>query len=245
MKKTPLKTAQRQVEAVDMLGGVRLFRGLDAGQLAETATAASWLKKDAGQRFFAQGDPACRLFVMLRGRVKVSQVTPEGHQIVVRYAGAGETFGCVSLYGAREYPATGEAVTSSEALAWSREAIARLMNRNPVIALNALEVLGRELFDIRSRYSELATERVERRIARALLRLVRQAGRKVDMGVLIDFPVSRQDLGEMTGTTLHTVSRILSSWEQKEIISSGRRRIVIRLPHALVSIAEDLDDEYS
>ena len=86
----------------------------------------------------------------------------------------------------------------------------------------------------------LATERVERRVARALLRLVGQAGTKTEGGVLIDFPLSRQDLAELTGTTLHTVSRILSSWEHKGIIESGRRRIVICQPHGLVTIAEDL-----
>ncbi len=240
-----MKFGQVKTESVEVLLGVSLFHGLDSGQLGEIAAAAGHVVKNPGQRFFAQGDPACRLFVMLQGRVKVSQITPEGHQIVVRYAGEGESFGCVSLYGAREYPATGEAVTPSEALSWSREAMEGLMSRNPVIALNALRVLGRELFDIRSRYRELATERVERRIARALLRLVRQAGRKIDTGVLIDFPVSRQDLGELTGTTLHTVSRILSGWEQKEIIASARRRIVIRRPHALVSIAEDLEGKQS
>jgi CRP/FNR family transcriptional regulator, nitrogen oxide reductase regulator len=240
-----MKSGRLQLQALDVLPGVRLFRGLASGQLDEVAAAARHLTKNSGQRFFAQGDPACRLFVMLRGRVKISQITPEGHQIVVRYAGAGETFGCVSLCGAREYPATGEAVTPSEALSWNREEMDGLMKRNSIIAVNALQVLGRELLEIRSRYQELATERVERRIARALLRLVRQAGRKVDTGVLIDFPVSRQDLGEMTGTTLHTVSRILSGWEQKAIIASGRRRIVIRQPHALVSIAEDLGGEPS
>jgi CRP-like cAMP-binding protein len=57
---------------------------------------------------------------------------------------------------------------------------------------------------------------------------------------LIDFPITRQDLAEMTGTTLYTVSRILSGWEAQGLIQSGRERIVIRFPHGLVSIAEDL-----
>jgi CRP-like cAMP-binding protein len=86
----------------------------------------------------------------------------------------------------------------------------------------------------------VATERVERRIAHALLRLVRQAGRRVEAGVEIDFPLSRQDVAEMTGTTLHTVSRTLSAWESQGIVESGRQQVVIRKPHALVAIAEDL-----
>jgi CRP-like cAMP-binding protein len=71
-----------------------------------------------------------------------------------------------------------------------------------------------------------------------LLRLAKQAGRKTPGGVEIDFPISRQDVAEMTGTTLHTVSRILSAWEQRGLVEGGRQRIVLRNPHALFVLAE-------
>ncbi len=73
-----------------------------------------------------------------------------------------------------------------------------------------------------------------------LLRLASQTGRQTEEGVLIDMPLSRQDLAEMTGTTLYTVSRILSQWEQKGYVESRREHVVIRFPHALVTVAEDL-----
>jgi CRP-like cAMP-binding protein len=84
----------------------------------------------------------------------------------------------------------------------------------------------------------MSTEQVERRVAHALLRLAKQAGRRVEEGVEIDFPISRQDVAEMTGTTLHTVSRILSAWEQQGFVASGRQRITLREPHKLLTIAE-------
>jgi len=90
------------------------------------------------------------------------------------------------------------------------------------------------------RYQELMTERVEQRVARALLRLARQVGQKADKGVLIGLPLSREDLAEMTGTTLYTVSRILSRWEDQDLVETGRERVLIRQPHGLVAIAEDL-----
>jgi CRP-like cAMP-binding protein len=101
-------------------------------------------------------------------------------------------------------------------------------------------LLAGRLQELQDRYRELATERVERRVARALLRLARQTGRKVENGVLIDFPLTREDLAEMTGTTLYTVSRILSGWEKEGLIETGRQRVLIRSPHGLVAIAEDL-----
>ncbi|HRR27368.1 MAG TPA: Crp/Fnr family transcriptional regulator [Acidobacteriota bacterium] len=235
--------ALQRDEVTEILGTVRLFRDLTREQLADVAAAAGLVKKEPGRTFFMQGAEARYLYVVLKGRVKISRITPEGHQIVVRYAGAGDLFGCVPLYGGSEYPATGEAVTASEALSWNRMTMDRLMRSCSPIALNALELLGQELSDIRSRYQELVTEKVERRVARALLRLINQSSRKVDAGILIDFPLSRQDLAEITGTTLHTVSRILSAWEQRGIVASGRRKIVISRPRALLSIAEDLSEE--
>ena len=81
-------------------------------------------------------------------------------------------------------------------------------------------------------------EQVERRIAHALLRLVQQSGRKVEAGVEIDFPISRQDVAEMTGATLYTVSRVLSAWEEKGLVAGGRQKITLRDPHRLFLLAE-------
>ena len=89
----------------------------------------------------------------------------------------------------------------------------------------------------------MSTQQVEQRVAHALLRLAKQSGRKVEHGVEIDFPISRQDIAQMTGTTLHTVSRILSGWEQRGLIESGRQRIVLREPHKLFVLAEETPGE--
>ncbi len=94
--------------------------------------------------------------------------------------------------------------------------------------------------EMQDRVRELSTERVERRIANTLLRLANQTGVKSPAGVLINVALTRQDIAEMTGTTLYTVSRTLSRWEQEGIIESRRERVIIRSPHGLVMIAEDL-----
>ena len=91
---------------------------------------------------------------------------------------------------------------------------------------------------MQNRVVEMSTEQVERRVARALLRLVNQTGRKTREGILIDFPISRQDIAEMTGTTLHTVSRLLSAWEASGIVRSGRQKVTVVEPHRLFLLAE-------
>ena len=110
----------------------------------------------------------------------------------------------------------------------------------PKMALNAIQMMSDHVQEFQERFRQLATERVERRLARTILRLASQSGRKIEEGVLIDFPLSRQDLAEMCGTTLYTVSRTLSEWQVKGLVVSGRERVVVRFPHGLVRIAEDL-----
>jgi len=113
------------------------------------------------------------------------------------------------------------------------------MGKHPQIAINAVSVLGSRYQEAQIRLRELSSETVERRIAQTLLRLVRQAGRRTGQGTEICFPLSRQDIAELTGTTLHTVSRILSGWEKEGMVSSIHRHIIVCMPEALAAISED------
>jgi CRP-like cAMP-binding protein len=187
---------------------------------------------------FEQGAVAHSFFVLLHGHLRVEKTTAQGQQIVVRYVSAGELFGVAQAMGLKEYPATAIAVVDSVALSWPSKAWPQLIAEFPALATGALQTVGSRLQDTHARVLEMSSEQVEQRVAHALLRLAKQAGRKVDQGVEIDFPISRQDVAEMTGTTLHTVSRILSAWEQQGLVEGGRQRIVLREPHKLFRIAE-------
>jgi CRP-like cAMP-binding protein len=66
------------------------------------------------------------------------------------------------------------------------------------------------------------------------MRLVNQSGIQTAEGIEISFPITRHDISELTGTTLHTVSRLLSAWEKDGLVSSKRKKIVVCDPHRLV-----------
>jgi CRP-like cAMP-binding protein len=219
---------------------VALFAKLDSAALHEVRAAARTKAVAAGSTFFREGEPALGFFVLDAGSVKLTQLTPEGHQVVLRLIGPGDAFGGVAAFGGAAYPVTAEAVTDASALEWRGEVMARLMERHPALALNALKFVAARLHELQVQYRQLATEKVERRIARALLRLVQQSGRRVEVGVLIDLPLSREDIAQMTGTTLYTVSRVISRFEADGILDAGRQRMLIRNPHGLLRIADDL-----
>ena len=217
-----------------------LFAGLDEEALRIVAQAARLRRVKDSAYFFHQGEPATVLYVLTEGRIKFTQVTPEGHGVLLRVIGPGETFGAVAALSDAVHPASAEATGECAALGWQSETISDLMERFPRLALNALRFLAGRLKEFQDRYRELATQRVERRIAHALLRLAHQVGRQMEGGTLIDLTLSRQDIAEMSGTTLFTVSRTLSGWEGAGIIKSGRERVFILKADELRAIAEDL-----
>lgn len=223
-----------------LLDAVDVFANLEPAGRERALRAAQWHRLAAGKQVFQQDQEADAFYVLSVGRLKVSQLTPEGQEVIIRYIGPKEMFGCVAVCGGLTYPGTATAVVDSWALGWTRSAIADLAQTHPQIALNAMRTMGGRLKDTQARLREMQTERVERRIAHAVARLVAQAGRRVEGGILIDFPVSRQDIAEMTGTTLHTVSRTLSAWQQHGVVELGRQKLTVRDPHGLVMIAEDL-----
>lgn len=224
---------------VEVLKRVGLFAGLDPAGLEEVARESQERRFDAGDVLFREGDEATHAFVVGWGRLRLEQTTPEGQTVVLRYMGEGDLLAAVAVLRRVPLPATPVAVEDGLLLAWSAPRLADLMERFPRIAVNTVEVVGGRIEELQTRLREVATQRVERRIAATLLRLASQAGRRTESGVEIPFAISRQDLAEMTATTLHTVSRTLSAWDDAGIVESRRTsHIVIREPHRLVVIAE-------
>lgn len=215
-----------------------LLHGLDPATLAHIVAAGRPYAVRAGAFFFHQDAPARRLYVLTAGRVKFTQITPTGTQVLVRVGGPGDPFGAVAALGDALHPASAQAVGPCVALGWESAVISALLEAEPRLALNTVRFLAGRVRELQDRYRELATEQAAQRLAHALLRLAAQLGRPVADGVLLDLPLTRQDLAELTGITLFTASRTLRRWEQAGLIRSGRARITIRDPAALRALAD-------
>ncbi len=192
--------------------------------------------------FFFQGDAADYLYVLTQGKVKLLQSGSSGQQVNLRTIYPWQMFGALGAVRVEAtYPATAQALEDSSALAIASRAIRELMPSRPYLSLGLMHIMSSYVQEMQARYRELATERVNQRIARVLIRLASQSGQKADGGIELDF--SRQDLAEMSGTTLYTVSRVLTEWERQGLIESGRGVIRILQPHGLIQIAEGLSEE--
>src|SRR5690606_24646658 len=125
----------------------------------------------------------------------------------------------------------------SVVLGWPSAAWDGFMVGNPVFAHTALQTVGQRLQDAHNRIQELSTEEVEQRVARCILRLIESAGAQTPEGIAISFPITRQEIAEMTGTTLHTVSRLLSAWKERGMVETGRKKVTVRNLDELTALA--------
>lgn len=222
---------------ISLVKGLPPFRDLDDEAMRDLIGYAHSQRYEKGATIFSQDETAEHFYLLLDGHIRVAKLTPDGEQMVPRYITAGELFGIAIALSLPVYPASAVAAIDCVVLVWPNSVWKIITTRHPTFATNTYHMVGERLAETQKQLVEMATARVEQRVAHAILKLANQTGRKTDEGILIDFPISRQDISEMTGTTLHTVSRLLSAWEHEGWVKSGRQKITLVNGHKIVVIA--------
>jgi CRP-like cAMP-binding protein len=220
----------------------RLFAGLDAGAKRTILDAGVPRMLRPRDVLAAQGDPATHFSLVVVGHLKLSRVTPDGREIIARFIGPGDPFAGIVLLEQPVYPVSATAVEASRVLSWPQDAIVELADRFPQLRANIVQEIARHMSDALERVGELSTERVAQRLARTLLRLANHDGHARGAAVEIAHPITRQDLADLTGTTLFTVSRLLSRWEEQGLLSSTRGHITIERPASVRALVEAPED---
>lgn len=223
---------------ISLVRNLPLFRQMDPAALSRLMQRATPQRIAQGDTVFEQGGTATAFYLLLNGRLKVSQVTQDGQQVMVRVVHPGDLFGFARALARPDYPGTAKAAVESLVISWPMADWDAVVENNPRLAINAMQTIGQRLDEAHTRLREMSTQEVERRVAHAVLRLADKAGRIEEGGTRIDFPITRQDIAEMTGTTLHTVSRLLSGWEQQGLVEGGRQKLTVIDSAGLARIAD-------
>jgi CRP-like cAMP-binding protein len=109
-----------------------------------------------------------------------------------------------------------------------------LLNQFPQVRKNISHILAGRLNELEERFREVATEKVAKRLASALLRLLKQVGKPSKDGIQVS--LTREELAQMTGTTLFTISRVLSKWAEQGFVQPLRESVVVSDPDKLASV---------
>jgi len=184
------------------------------------------------------GDSAERMFVVADGRVKLMRHSLSGKNILLDMLTPGEFFGSLSAVDGEVYSDTAEAQTQSCVLSISAADFRRILENHPKVALKVLEITAARLRDAQERVRQLSALTVEGRVANMLLVLGKKFGKQSHVGLLIESPLTRDDLAAMTGTTTESASRVMSQFQKDGLIQTGRKWVSILDQKALEQVAK-------
>jgi len=214
---------------VECLIAAPLFNGLSQAEYLEVAGSAKDVWYSQGQTIFLQDDPVRHVFVVATGMVKVTQISKSGKETLLRVERIGSLVGNVTGASQRHF-LTARAMDSCRLLGWDASLFDTFSQRIVAIQRNATEIMQTRLRELQERFCDVTTQRVPQRLARLVIQLAAEE----TPGALSPIVLSREELAQMTGTTLFTVSRLLSSWADSDILTLDRKAVVIEdLPRLL------------
>jgi CRP-like cAMP-binding protein len=173
-----------------------------------------------GQIIYHEGDAVRQVVLLTSGSAKMVQCNRNGSEVILRLCGPGELVGTLRSSMHARYRSTPQALSSGSALVWESGDFESLSKRFPTLRRNVAHIHYKQLQDMEERFREISTQRVAPRLSRQISRLVEQVGIRSNGSVEIQ--ITREELGQMIGTTLFQVSRLLSEWDRQRIVTTRR-----------------------
>ena len=214
------------VPSDDLLRKIPLFKRVSPGDRARIAAVAHLKHYAPGAVIFREGDAGDTFLTIVEGRVKVFKATPAGKEIILEIFGAGDPLGAVAVYENAPLPASAMALEATECLLISQRDFFTLLEEHPALVRGLLSGLTLRLAELTRRLADM-TGRVEARFARLFLKLADQIGKSDRGGTFVAMPLTRQELADLTGTTIETAIRIMSRWQKDDVVHTEKDGFVI------------------
>jgi CRP-like cAMP-binding protein len=212
-------------ERAVMMGASALFNGLSQRECLEIASNARSRTFASDELLYLEGQPAQNMVQIHTGSAKISRLSPNGNEVILWMAGPGDPVGVLADSLTHSYTCSARAMEQTTALVWEYTRLQVLLPKYPRIGRNFSQILSTRLSDLQERFCEVSTEKVAKRLALALLRLLKQVGKPAHGG--IEISLTREELAQMTGTTLFTISRLLSRWGEEGFVLPRREAVVV------------------
>ncbi len=183
-------------------------------------------------------EPGESVLVVLRGKVKIKTITPEGKETIFAFFGEGEIFGELALFETQPREEYAEAVEDAQVLAIPRDDLLALMEQRPDIAMHVTKLVGLRRRRIENRLRNILFRSNRERVAALLLELIESHGERQADGWQIRLELSHQDLANLIGATRETVTLTLGRMQQEKLIKIHRRHIKV---HDRDRLAQELN----
>ena len=212
-------------ERLSLMCSSCIFAGLSQHECLEIASCSLMRTFARSQLLYAQGQPVQSLFLLHSGSVKETQVSRNGNEALLRVSARGDVVNVQADSAVRGNTCSARATESCKALVWEYRRIEWFSEKYPRLRRNITEILVGQLEELKERFREVATEKVTARLALLLARLANHVGTPCKEGIRIS--LNREELAQMTGTTVFTISRLLSAWSCEGFLETRREAVIV------------------
>jgi CRP/FNR family transcriptional regulator, cyclic AMP receptor protein len=223
------------VQAV--LASSSFLGGLPEAALGELVSRGHTNRYAKGETIFERDDPGESLMVILSGRIKIANITGDAREVALNYLGVGDIVGEIAVLDGGARTATASALEDSEVFVVFRRDLLPVLQAHPAAMLEIVQVLCEKL-RIASAQVEDSVLDMTGRMARGLLRLIKQHGRRGADGVRIDIRLNQRELGIYTGLSRENVSRQLGALRERGVVLFDGGDITVLDEAALTAIAD-------
>jgi CRP/FNR family transcriptional regulator, nitrogen oxide reductase regulator len=231
-----LETAASPYEKLVLVQRLTLFSDISPSDCRTIVSTAREKRFSRRETIFFEGDPVQQVVLLLSGCVKITQLGFAGAEVILRLSGVGDIVSGFRQPGANcGHCSTAQAIRPSTALVWQAATFDKLLDRFPGFERNTVRALEERLKELEQRFREVSTDMVGSRLSSELIRLSNRLG--IASGNE-EIELSRSELAQLTGTTLFTVSRLLSRWQTLGILSTRREAVRVHDFAALAQLSE-------
>src|SRR5919106_2598326 len=225
-------------EKLGLLRELDLFRGLSEQDIEAIGHATTMSFCTPGQVLLSPDDPAERIHIVKKGKVRVYRVTADGKQLTLDIYDRGTILGDMRMLGQDRLPeAYVEAVEAGVICTISPDELRRLIERYPAIGVNVISHLANRLQEAERELEAMAYQRVGQRLAGKLIDLAQRFGVKTVRGTMIEARLTQQELAEMIGTTRETLAHTIGEFRRQGLLTTAHHRVLIRDAERLLEMA--------
>jgi CRP/FNR family transcriptional regulator len=228
-------------EKIEYLKELPVIRNLKADEISKLQDKFVVESVNKNKFVFEEGTYCAFVYFVCEGRVKLLAHSSAGRDFILRIVSSNDIISDNNLLFERnsECSYSARALENSVVIKINTSDFIELLNRKPELYKYYSEVADAHLTEAYISLKNMAFEKVERRIARHLIQFAKNTGEKTDTGIKLGLKLSRQEIANLTGTTIETAIRVMSKFKKSKIISELDGYIHISDRHKLVNIAEE------
>ncbi|MGE3726312.1 MAG: Crp/Fnr family transcriptional regulator [Candidatus Sericytochromatia bacterium] len=216
------------------LSQINLFAAMLPEEMKQMEAMTSMCSTPKYEPIYLPGDPADSIYLLKKGRVRISRLSAEGKQIILSILEPGDIFGEVALIDDdSEQDSIAEAMEDTLLCIVRKTDFEQFLSMHPGLNLKVTKLIGLRLRQITNQMDALVFKSAEQRLKELLIRLSQEYPKPVADGTLINITLTHQELGELTNIARQTVTELLKRLENQGLIRFEKRRIVVlaALPH--------------